>query len=213
MDSFEWNKIAGGVLASVLVVLGINTFGASLFEKQPLEKNVYIVEGVEEEGAAGAAGGGAAAAEGPSLATLLHQVTAEQGERAFKKCAACHNAEQGAANKTGPNLYGTMGHPIAGHAGFAYSEAFKNHGGKWDFATLDKYLEDPKAYIPGNKMAFAGLKKAEERAAVLLFLNEKSDTPLPLPAAEEAAPAEAPVAAPAPADDGAEHPADAPAQD
>ncbi len=210
MDSFELNKIAGAVLASILVIMGIGVVNDAIFHKAPLEQNAYVVEGVEEEATADA--GGAAVVERPDMGTLLAAATMEAGERAFKKCATCHNVEQGAANKTGPNLYGTMGHPIAGHAGFAYSDALKTHGGNWDFDTLDKYLENPKGYIPGNKMSFAGLKKPEERAAVLLFLNERSDVKLPLPApkAPEAA------AEPAPAPEGeapAEAPAAAPAED
>lgn len=198
MDSFEWNKIIGGVLAGVLLVLGINTLGHTVFDKKPLEKNAYVVEGVEEEGGQGA-GAGEAKAAGPSLAVLLSQANAAEGEKIFKKCATCHNVNKGEGHKTGPVLYGTIGNKIGGHAGYAYSDAFAKHGGTWDFESLSHYLENPKAFIPGNKMSFAGLKKPEERAAILLFLNQHTDSPLPLPKPEEAAPAAAPAAEAAPA--------------
>jgi cytochrome c len=203
LDSFEFNKIAGGVIASVLAVLLINTFGHSVFHTEPLEANAYVVEGVVREEAA-ADGEGGAEEQGPSFAALLAEADPADGEKAFKKCAACHSADPAAGHRTGPNLYNTVGHPIGGHAGFNYSDALKNHGGTWTLEQLDGYLENPKAYIPGNKMSFAGLKRAAERAAVIAYLNTKTDTPLPLPKVEEAA---APEAAAEAAADAAEAPA------
>lgn len=208
MDSFEWNKIAGGVIASVLVVLLINTYGESFFHKEPLAEKAYVVEGVVREEAATAAP--AEEEAGPSLAVLLAQADPAAGEQAFKKCAACHSVDPAAGHRTGPNLYNTVGMPIAGHAGFNYSDALKNHGDTWTFEHLDAYLENPKGYIPGNKMSFAGLKKPAERAAVIAFLNTKTDKPLPLPAVEEAAPV-ADEAAPA-AEDAAPAAEEAPAE-
>lgn len=196
MDSFEWNKIAGGVIASVLVVMAINTFGGALFPETELEQNAYVVEGVEEEATAVADAGAAPAAEGPSLAVLLNAAKPEDGEKLFRRCAACHSIDAGAGHRTGPNLYNTVGHKVGGHDGFNYSAALQGFGDVWTFEHLDEYLADPKGYIPGNKMAFAGLRKAEDRAAVIVYLNSKMDTPLPLPepaaeADEETVPASA----------------------
>lgn len=123
------------------------------------------------------------AAAGSALAALLAQAKPEDGVKVFRKCSACHTAEAGAPNRTGPNLYNTVGRPVAGHAGFTYSDAMKSHGGTWTFEALDAYLENPKDAIPGNKMSFIGLKKPTDRAAVVVYLNSKSDNPLPLPAA------------------------------
>jgi cytochrome c len=123
------------------------------------------------------------AAAGSALAALLAQAKPEDGVKVFRKCSACHTAEAGAPNRTGPNLYNTVGRPVAGHAGFNYSDAMKSHGGTWTFEALDAYLENPKDAIPGNKMSFIGLKKPTDRAAVIVYLNSKSDNPLPLPAA------------------------------
>lgn len=180
MDSFEWNKIAGGVLASVLLILGINTLGESLFHEEPLEQNAYVVEGVEEE-TTEVADSGATPDQGPSMAVLLATADPADGERLFRRCAACHSAEQGDPHRTGPNLWNTVGQSIASHDGFNYSAALQEFPGDWTFEHLDEYLADPKGYIPGNKMAFAGLKRAQDRAAVIAFLNTKTPNPLPLP--------------------------------
>lgn len=201
MDSFEWNKIAGGVIASVLVVMGINTFGHSLFPETELEQNAYVVEGVEEEAVADADGGGAEE-QGPSLAVLLNAANPADGEKLFRRCAACHSAESGDGHRTGPNLYNTVGHEVGGHAGFNYSAALKDFPGTWTFENLDKYLADPKAFIPGNKMAFAGMKKAADRAAVIAYLNTKMDNPLPFPEPAEEAAEEETVPAPAAGSEG-----------
>jgi len=211
LDSFEWNKIAGAVLASVLVVIGISNLGGILFHEEPLAENAYVVEGVVEEGA------GTVVAEKEEepvtpLPVLLAEASAEKGERVFKKCAACHSVNAADGNKVGPNLHGVVGAAVAHLDNFAYSDAFKAHGGTWTFAELDHYLENPAAHIPGNKMSFAGLRKPGDRADVILYMNQNSDNPLPLPeveeeaapvAEEEAAPAEAEEAAPAEAEEAA----------
>ena len=123
------------------------------------------------------------AAAGSALAALLAQAKPEDGIKVFRKCSACHTVDAGAPNRTGPNLYNTVGRPVAGHAGFTYSDAMKSHGGAWTFEALDAYLENPKDAVPGNKMSFIGLKKPTDRAAVIAYLNSKSDNPLPLPTA------------------------------
>ena len=200
MDSFEWNKIFGGVLAGLLAVLGVSIISSMMFARHLPEKPGYVVAGVEEGPAEGAP---AAEAEKPA-AFYLASADVAKGEAVFKKCAACHNAAAGGANGTGPNLHGVVGGPIAAKAGFAYSDALSGMKGKnWDWDNLWGWLKSPKAFMAGNKMSFAGIAKPEERAAVIAWLNTQSASPLPLPAApaeevpaEEAAPAEA-AAAPA----------------
>ena len=97
------------------------------------------------------------------------------GEKTFKKCAACH-APDDKTNKVGPHLGDVFGRVPGTVAEYKYSEAmiaFGAGGAKWDAATLDAYLADPKGTVPKNKMTFAGLKKPEERAAVIAFLKSK----------------------------------------
>jgi cytochrome c len=193
VDSFEWNKIFGGVLAGLLAVLGTSIASDLMFARHLPEKPGYEVAGVEEAPAAGAP---AAEAEKPA-AFYLASADVAKGEAVFKKCAACHNAAPGGANGTGPALHGIVGRPIAAAAGFGYSDALKGMAGKpWDWDALWSWLKSPKAYAPGNKMSFAGIAKPEDRAAVIAWLNTQSSSPLPLPAA----PAETAAAEPAVAD-------------
>ncbi len=201
VDSFEWNKIFGGLLAGLLAVLGVSIVSDMIFARHAPEKPGYEIAGVEEGPAEGAA---AAEAEKPA-AFYLASADVAKGEAVFKKCAACHNVDPGGANGTGPALYGVVGRPIAAAAGFGYSDALSGMKGKnWDWDNLWGWLKSPKNFMAGNKMSFAGITKPEDRAAVIAYLNSKSANPLPLPAApaEEAAPAEgeaAPAAEAAPA--------------
>lgn len=194
MDSFEWNKIFGGLLAGLVAVLGVSIVSDMMFARHLPEKPGYVVAGVEE-GPADA--GPAADAEKPA-AFYLASADVAKGEAVFKKCAACHNAAAGGANGTGPALYGVVGGPIAAKAGFGYSDALKGLAGQaWTWDNLWGWLKSPKAFAAGNKMSFAGISKPEDRAAVIAWLNSQSASPLPLPAA----PAEEPAAEAAPAEE------------
>lgn len=195
VDSYEWNKIIGWGLAALVAALGLSIGTGYLFPVHYPEKTAYEVQGVEE---IPAAGGAPAEAEKP-IAFYLASADVAKGEAIFKKCASCHTIDKGGAAGIGPNLYGIVGNKHAHMAGFGYSEAMAATGGKqWDWDSLSAWVSNPKKYIPGNKMAFAGISKPEERAALLAYLNSKSDAPLPLPAAPAAdAPAAAAAAAPA----------------
>jgi cytochrome c len=191
-----------GLLACFLLVMGISTATQAMFNVPEPEKPSYVVAGCETdrtcgEGAAAAGAPAEVAAAGPSALELLHTAAVDRGVNEFKKCATCHNIAAGGANKTGPNLWGIMGAKHAQVAGFKYSDAMQATAADvWSWEAMDKWLENPKAYIPGNKMAFAGIRSAEARAALMLYLNQSGDTQLPLPpkpeptAVAEAAPAE-----------------------
>lgn len=192
MDKWLVNMVAGGVLASLLVIFGTGTF----------VDIVYPTGGAPEaapehggEVASGDHGGGEAPSEAApqvSLATLLGQATVEAGEKQVKKCAACHSFDDGGPNKIGPNLHGVVGRPVASHEGFAYSPALKEFGGNWDYEKLNCYIASPKDCVPGNKMSFAGVKKDADRADVIAYLRSISPNAPPLP--EESKGAEAPAA-------------------
>lgn len=205
MDGYEWNKIAGWLLACGLFIMGIMTVTDGIFHVPALEAKAYPIEGVEEEGAAGSA---AAVEEGPSLAELLATATPEKGANVFKKCATCHTINQGGANGTGPNLWGIMGANHAHIASFNYSDAMKAKAAEpWTWEAMDAWIKNPKAAIPKNKMSFAGISKAEDRAALLLYLNQNGATQLALPAV----PVKADVAEAPPAAEAAEGATPAPA--
>lgn len=186
MDSYDFNRAAGSLLAALIVMMGLFVLTGYLFHpKMPAQKG-YVVEGVVEEAAADAAPAGPA--EQP-VEFYLASADPARGETAFKKCAACHSITPGGANGIGPNLYGIVGAKHAHAAGFAYSDALKGKSAEsWTWATLDAWLKSPKAAIPGNKMAFAGISKPQERADLLVYLNAQSGNPLPIPAAPAAAP-------------------------
>jgi cytochrome c len=197
VDSFEWNKIAGWVLAAFLVIMGITTFTGSLFRPHLPEKPGYdVCANMECAAAAGEAA--AVAAPAYDLGTLLAKADIGKGAATFKKCATCHSIEKGGANKTGPNLWNILNRNHASAAGYSYSDGVKAKAGeKYEYASLNSWVENPKAAVPGNKMSFGGLKKPEERADLLAYLNSMGDAPRAFPAAK--AIATEPAAMPAPA--------------
>ncbi|MCG8506317.1 MAG: cytochrome c family protein [Sphingomonadales bacterium] len=182
MDSFEWNKVAASILCGLLLIWGLRIFSDALFHVEPLAANAYVVEGVVVADATGDAGG-PAVPEGPSLAVLLAEASVDSGAKVFRKCQACHTMEQGGANRVGPNLYDVVGRALGATAGFSYSDALLGHGGDWSYEALNAYLENPRKAIPGNKMSFAGLRKATDRADVIAYLRSYGDNPPPLPEA------------------------------
>ncbi|MGY9014945.1 MAG: c-type cytochrome [Rhodospirillales bacterium] len=113
--------------------------------------------------------------------TLIASASADRGKKAFKKCQSCHTTEKGGKNKVGPNLWGVVGKAKASTTGFKYSGALKGLGGNWTFADLDAFLTKPKAFAKGTKMTFGGVKKPEDRAALLALLRSLSASPQPLP--------------------------------
>ncbi|WP_448582259.1 c-type cytochrome [Thermaurantiacus sp.] len=194
MDSYEWTRISGAVLTALIAVLGLSILTGYIYTPAVPAKRGFVVEGVVAE----AEEAPAAEAGEPPIELLLASADPARGEAAFKKCAACHSIDKGGANGIGPNLYGIVGAKHAHIAGFGYSPALQALADKrWDWASLSEWLKNPRAAIPGNKMAFAGISKAQERADLLAYLNSKSDSPLPLPAP----PAAAPEAAAAPAEE------------
>jgi cytochrome c len=211
MNKLTWYTIISAFWVAFLAVLGVNLFSNTVIHGNPippkevtLEKFGYPIEVVEEAPSA------AVGEAGPGLVSslpLIAAATVEEGAAVFKKCAACHTIEPGGANKTGPNLHDMVGASIGDHAGFKTTESLKAIGGTWTYERLDDYLENPKRLAPKGSMSFAGLKKPQERAAVIKYMMVNTSNPPPVPAAAEApaaepaadaaAPAEAPAAAPA----------------
>ena len=180
MDSFEFNKIAGAVLATALVVFGLKELSAAVYHSETPEKPGFAIE-VAEAGATGEA----QAATGPavSLGTLLASADPAKGANGVKACAACHNFTKGGANKTGPDLWDVVERGIASHEGFAYSDGMKARSAeKWTYENLDAFIKDPKTATPKTKMAFAGVKKDQARADIIAYLASLSDAPKPFPA-------------------------------
>jgi cytochrome c len=177
------NTIAGWALGAMIVALGGGIVTAELFHGDRPETMGYPIEGVVVEGEAGEAA--------VPIETLLAAADPAAGQQVFAKCAACHTINKGGANGIGPNLWGSMGKAHGHVPGFAYSDALKSKPGVWDWTSMDAWLASPRKYAEGTKMTFAGLSKPEDRANLIAYLNQQSDSPLPMPAAPAAAPAEA----------------------
>lgn len=181
-----FNTAAGWVLFAGVVGLGLAQLSKGYFHGDKPERPEqlgYVIEGAVEEGA-----GPAEASIADALNAMPAAELVAAGEKAFAKCQSCHTINAGGANGIGPNLHGTMGKAVAGHAGFAYSAELKAVGGTWDWDKMDAWLKNPKGMVPGTKMSFAGLGKVEDRAAIAAYLNAQGSN-LPFPAA--AAPAAA----------------------
>jgi len=208
MDSFEVNKILGAILGTLTFVVALSIGTNMLFSAHAPEKPGYELPSPAED-AGGGAGAPAAAAVEP-IAVRLAAADPAKGEALTKQCVSCHTFEKGGANKVGPNLHGIVGKNHAHLEGFGYSAPMKAKSGEpWTFEALDAFLENPKAAIPGTAMAFLGVKKPDQRASLIAWLNQNSDSPLPLPAAPppgEAAAPGAPEGGPVPAGAPAETP-------
>lgn len=178
MDSFEFNKIAGAVLFAALVISGTKTAADIIFTSQAPEKPGFVIASATETGGEPAA---AKAEPAISLAELLKNADAGAGERVARKCVACHSFEKDGANKAGPHLFDIVGRPLGAVGGFAYSSALKQKGGDWAYESLDAFIAKPKDYLPGTKMAFAGIRKPEQRADLIAYLRSLSESPKPLP--------------------------------
>ena len=175
-DPLFWNKVSGGILSAALLAVALNVFSSIIFTpKKP------AIPGYDLPAPEVTAGGPAAAAPAEPLPVRLASADAAKGQSSAKKCLACHVFEKGGPNKIGPVLYDTVGHQKAGHAGFNDSAAMKGKGGTWTSEDLDAFLANPKGYVPGTIMAFAGVTNPVERANILAYMKGLSEKPVEFP--------------------------------
>ena len=181
MNSFEINKVLGALLGTCLMLVAVHIASGAIFAPAAPAKPGYEIAVKEEQPAQPQ--GGPAKTEQP-IEALLASASAQHGADIAKQCQICHNLQKGQGPKVGPDLYDIVGRPRASVSGFNYSPAMKAKGGTWTVDELNKFLTNPRGYIPGTLMTFAGLSNEKQRADVIAYLNTLSDNPKPLPTAQ-----------------------------
>lgn len=165
MNTMEITKFVGAICGSLLVFLLIQTAAHAIFDTSS-DVVAFSVEVPEGQGG----GGEEAPVEQVDVAALVAAADPAAGETVFKKCAACHKLD--GANGVGPHLDGVVGRPIGSVEGFSYSDGMASHGGDWTPENIFHFIDDPKKFVPGTKMTFAGLPKEEDRANLIAFLEQ-----------------------------------------
>jgi cytochrome c len=174
------NKIIVSIVFAVILVLGINKIADSIFYVEKPEKSAYQVSSVANVADTTTSETSSENSESGNIMELFASTNAANGAKIFKKCAACHSIIQGGGNKIGPALWGVLGRQAGSISDYKYSKAMAAHGKVWSFEEMDGFLIKPKDWIKGTKMSFTGLKNVKDRAAVILYMNENTDNPIPL---------------------------------
>ena len=174
------NKIIVSIILATTLFLGINKISDVIYYVEKPKKSAYVVDNItavasttnNEESSSNSSGG--------NIMALFASVNASDGEKIFKKCSSCHSIAQGGGNKIGPALWGVLGRKAGSISDYKYSKAMVTYGKPWSFEEMNSFLTKPKDWIKGTKMSFIGLRSAKDRAAVVLYMNENTDNPLPL---------------------------------
>ena len=180
MDSFELNKVIAAILMVALLIIGIGKISNVIFHVEKPKTPGYSVD-LEQASTMDTVVNSKTTEEKIDIAALISMGDLATGEKVFKKCAACHSIVKGGKNNIGPALYNVVGRQVGAVNDYKYSKALSGYGKEWTFEELNGYLLKPAKWIKGTKMAFAGLRKEEDRASVILYLNQNSDNPKPLP--------------------------------
>ena len=175
MNSFEINKIITAILVTILVIFGIGKISDIIFDKDDKDIVAYKVEAPEGETIQ------ASTEASIDITALLAMGDIAHGEQVFRKCKSCHSIKEGGKNNIGPKLWNVMFRPVGSVTEYKYSKALSSYEKKWSWEEMNGFLIKPSAWIKGNKMGFAGLKNEKDRASVILYLNQFSENPKPLP--------------------------------
>ena len=179
MDSFEINKVIAAILMVALLIIGLGKISEVVFHVEKPETPGYSVE--VDQITTAVASANETTEKVIDIAALMSMGDVASGEKIFKKCAACHSIVKGGKNKIGPALYNVVGRKVGAVSDYKYSKALAGYEKSWTFEELNGYLIKPAKWIKGTKMAFAGLRKEKDRASVIKYLNQNSDSPLSLP--------------------------------
>ena len=173
------NKIIVSIVLAVILVLGINKITDVIFHVEKLEKSAYQIASTSTTTTTETTSASSSSGSEEIMALFASANVADR-EKVFKKCAACHSIAKGGGNKIGPALWGVLGRQAGSVSDYKYSKAMAAHGKTWSFEEMNSFLIKPRDWIKGTKMSFAGLKSKNDRVAVILYMNEKTDSPLPL---------------------------------
>ena len=173
------NKIAVSIILALILIVGINKLSDKLYYVEKPKKSAYQVESAVTDSSLTVEKDSGGLVSGNIIA-LFASTNAAEGEKVFKKCAACHSISQGGANKIGPALWAVLGRKAGTVSDYKYSKAMAAHAKTWSFEEMNSFLIKPKDWVKGTKMSFAGLKNDKDRAAVILYMNQNTDNPLPL---------------------------------
>ena len=173
------NKIIVSIVLAVILVLVINKITDVIYYVEKPEKSAYQVT-VTTTASTTTTEKNSEDIDPGNIMTLFASTSVDDGAKVFKKCTACDSIAQGGGNKIGPTLWGVLGRKAGSISDYKYSKAMTAHGKAWSFDEMNSFLIKPKDWIKGTKMSFAGLKNAKDRAAVILYMNENTDNPLPL---------------------------------
>ena len=171
------NKIIVSIVLVIILVLGINKMADSIFYVDKPEKSAYQIASVTTVASTTSA---ETSSETGNIMAIFASTSAAEGAKVFKKCAACHSIAEGGKNKIGPALWGVLGRQAGSLPDYKYSKAMAAYGKKWSFEEMNGFLIKPKDWIKGTKMSYAGLKSEKERAALILYMNENTNSPLPI---------------------------------
>ncbi len=180
MYGFEINKIIAAIILTIIIVLNINKLADVVYNvKVPEDATNKVAKVTETKGIS--KDENEKTKSGNDIKVFLDLGSIDHGKVVVKKCIGCHSISKGGSNKIGPALWGVIGRKVGSVNEYKYSKAMSGLGKNWDFEAMNNFLIKPKDYIKGNKMAFAGISKEKDRASAILYLNEQSDSPLPLP--------------------------------
>jgi cytochrome c len=193
MSDLTFNKIAGAILATLLLIFGLQNLTRILFEQAPPAKPGYAIA-VQET----TAEGGAPADVIPDWGSVLPKADIAAGQQVATRCQSCHKFDPAGTNDTGPGLYGVVGRPPGSHPGFTYDQPMqdfaKTHPA-WTYDLLYQFLKAPGQFMPGTKMTFAGLSNPQDRINVIAYLRSNGSPNYPIPAPAKAPPSGGPPAA------------------
>ena len=171
----EINKIIAAIIVTILIIVGIGKVSDFIYKVDKPLIAAYKVEAPE---------GSALQVKSEQivdLSSLFKDADIAHGENVFKKCKSCHSVKKGGGNKIGPKLWNVMFRPVGSVTEYKYSKALSGYNKEWTWEEMNGFLLKPAKWIKGNKMGFAGLKSDKDRASVILYLNQNSDSPKTLP--------------------------------